>query len=234
MDHLSPRVPPSSPRVPPLVAVVTGDLVNSTAAGTDVVNAAMGHISEMAAAIASWPKNGAGHFTRFRGDGWQLLIPRAALALRALLCIHATLKAAGNLPLSRISAGFGQIDPIAGEDLSGASGSALIASGRALDGLEKARLFAVTGPGTTPLHHAIIALAEEQAKRWTPEQAEATAFFLSPAQPTQKSIAEALGISVQAVHARLKGAGAQAMRRAVEAWEDAWEEAWDQKESTDD
>jgi hypothetical protein len=204
---------------PTQVAVLTGDLVKSTEAGTGPTNAALDRVNGVAAIIRRWPGNGSGHFTRFRGDGWQILIPRPSLAFRALICVHAALRAAEDLPISRISIGIGSIDPITGKDLSDASGSALIASGQALDSLEKSRLFCVAGEGVTPLHHAVIDLVEEQMTRWTPEQAEATAYFLSPDTPTQKSIAETLQISVQAVHARLKGAGAQALRRAVEAWE---------------
>ncbi|MGI3184594.1 hypothetical protein [Nioella aestuarii] len=199
--------------------VLTGDLVSSTDAGTDLVNKAVGRVSAVAENIAAWPGSGRVYFTRFRGDGWQFLIPRASYSLRALVCIHAGLRAAEDVPLSRISAGVGSVDPVPGGDLSNASGSALIASGRALDRLEKSRLFCVAGEGMTPLHHAIIDLVEEHVMRWTPEQAEATSYYLSPDNPTQKSIARTLHISVQAVHARLKGAGAQALRRAVEAWE---------------
>lgn len=204
----------------PHAAVLTGDLVNSTDAGTDLVNKAVGRVSAVADAIAAWPGNGATYFTRFRGDGWQFLIPRGSYSLRALVCIHAGLRAAEDCPLSRISAGVGSVDSIPGSDLSDASGSALIASGQALDRLEKSRLFCVAGAGMTPLHHAIIDLMEDHVMRWTAEQAEATAYYLSPDNPTQTSIAGALHISVQAVHSRLKGAGAQAIRRAIEAWEE--------------
>lgn len=203
----------------PHVAVLTGDLVNSTGAGSDLVNQAIGRVDIMAAAIGTWPGNGRAHFTRFRGDGWQFLIPRAHYALRALVCVHAVLKTVDAFPLSRISAGLGSVDQLPGGDLSDASGNALVASGQALDRLEKSRLFCISGDGVTPLHQAVLDLVEEQVTRWTAEQAEATAFFLSPDNPTQKSIAETLHISVQAVHARLKGAGAHALRRAIEAWE---------------
>lgn len=201
-------------------AVLTGDLVLSTASSTAKVNSGIDRFLSLADTLSTWPGNDYGFFTRFRGDGWQLLIPRAALSLRAMICAHATLRAEGDLPLSRISLGFGSVEQISGRDLSAATGSAFVASGRALDTLEKARLFSVAGDGVTPLHHAVIALVEDHVLRWTPEQAEATLWFLSPENPTQKSIAETLHISTQAVHARLKGAGAHALRRAVEAWEE--------------
>lgn len=214
-------------RSSPRIAVLTGDLVASTQARQREIDLALGRISDIAAAAAgAWHENGPSYFTRFRGDGWQFLIPRSPLALRALLCVHATLRMIEELPLSRISIGIGSIDPIHGEDLSAASGSALIASGQALDEIDRSRLFTVAGKTVTPLHHAVIDLVEDHVQRWTPEQAEATLWFLSPHNPTQKSIADTLRISTQAVHARLKGAGAQALRRAVDAWE-AQDRAYD-------
>lgn len=213
---------------PAFAAVLTGDLVDSTSKSTSEINLAIGQINHLAAtASARWPGNGRDYFTRFRGDGWQFLLPRASLALRALICVHAALRRVEGLPLSRISIGIGSIDPIDGQDLSAASGSALIRSGQALDEMEKTRLFTVSGEGITPLHHAVLDLVEDHILGWTPEQAEAALWFLDPANPTQKSIATSLHISTQAVHARLKGAGAQALRRAIEAWEAEWNGTYD-------
>ncbi|WP_071674995.1 hypothetical protein [Nioella nitratireducens] len=203
------------------IAVLTGDLVQSTAAGASLTNKAIGRISSMAAITTGWPGNNAGHFTRFRGDGWQFVVDRPAWALRALICVHAVLRQDEDGPISRIAIGLGPLDPVTGDDLSDASGPALVASGRALDNMDKAQVFAIVGKGVTPLHHAVLALVEDRVTRWTVEQAEAAAYFLSPTAPTLKSIAETLHISTQAVHARLKGAGAQSLRRAVEAWEQA-------------
>lgn len=203
----------------PLVAVLTGDLVASTSLGSSDLNQIVGRIQSMAATVSGWPENGHDHFTRFRGDGWQFLVPRASYALRALICVHAALRTVEGYPASRIAIGLGSIEPVDANDLSAASGSALIASVQALDDIEKTRLFTISGEGVSPLHHAVLDLVEEQVSRWTPEQAEATNWFLSPRKPTLKSIADSLGISSQAVHARLKGAGAHALRRAVEAWE---------------
>lgn len=209
---------------PALAAVLTGDLVDSTSKSSSEINRAIGQVNSLAATVSnSWPGNDRDYFTRFRGDGWQFLLPRASQALRALICVHAALRRVEGLPLSRISIGIGSIDPIDGQDLSAASGSALITSGQALDKMEKTRLFTVSGEGITPLHHAVLDLVEEHILRWTPEQAEAALWFLSPKNPTQKSIAESLQISTQAVHSRLKGAGAHALRRAIDAWESDWE-----------
>lgn len=204
---------------PHRVAVLTGDLVDSTSAGSSQTDLGIARIQSFAATTSTWPDNGAHRFTRFRGDGWQFLLPRASLALRALIGVHAALRRVEGSPLSRVSIGIGSIEPVEGGGLSAASGTALIASGQALDEIEKSRLFTIAGEGVTPLHRAVIDLVEEHVQRWTAEQAEATLWFLSPHNPTQRSIAETLQISTQAVHARLKGAGAHALRRAVAAWE---------------
>jgi len=201
------------------VAVLTGDLVNSTEAGVSLTNMAIGRVGSLAATTAGWPGNGPDRFTRFRGDGWQFVVEHPAWALRALVCIHAVLKWADGFPQTRVAIGYGTLDPVTGPDLSAASGGALVASGQALDALDKGRLFATAGDGVTPLHHAVLDLVEEQITGWTPEQAEAAAYFLSPRKPTLKSIANTLHISTQAVHSRLKGAGAQALLSAITHWE---------------
>lgn len=56
------------------------------------------------------------------------------------------------------------------------------------------------------------------AGRWTPEQAEAVSLALDPRERhTQAEIAETLGVTRQAVQARLSGAGWDALAGAVTA-----------------
>jgi hypothetical protein len=73
-----------------------------------------------------------------------------------------------------------------------------------------------------PLHHGIVDLLDERSTRWTRPQAEATALYLHPDDPTLTDIAPLLGISAQAVNYRLAGAGAPAIRRALQAWEQSF------------
>jgi hypothetical protein len=211
-------------RTVPPVAVLSGDLVGSTAAGAAGTGAAMALAGDWAGDVAGWmPGRAATRFTRFRGDGWQILLAAPALAPRAALTLAARLRAAG-LPASRIAIGIGAADLPARGDLSAASGSAFAASGRALDALPRAGRLAIDGTAVTDADRALLRLAEEIAARWTRAQAEATADYLNPAAPTLDEIATRLGISAQAVHARLRGAGARALRDALRLWEADWKD----------
>jgi hypothetical protein len=191
-------------------AVLTGDLVGSTRFAPEAIERAMAVLSSAA------PE---GHFTRYRGDGWQAVVAPPARALRAALGLIARLAAEDGLPATRIAIGLGPVESLGTADLSDARGAAFETSGRALDGIGRAARLAIDGTAITPLHRAIVALLDERSTRWTPEQARAIALALAPAEPTQAEIAATLGISAQAVNYRLAGAGWNALRQAVSAWE---------------
>lgn len=155
-----------------------------------------------------------------------MLLTDPGRAYRALVALSAGLRAAGKGPLSRIVMGLGTVSALPDGDLSGAAGEAFEVSGRALDTLPKARLFAIDGPGTTALHRGMLGLTEDRVRHWTAEQAEATLHYIDPSTPTLSEIAERLGISTQAVSYRVRGAGAQNLRDAALAWEDDAEQRW--------
>jgi hypothetical protein len=207
------------------VTVLSGDLIGSSEAGPSETNLAIIRVLATAAAIERWDDSGPTYFTRVRGDGWQFILRNPKYALRSSLRVFANLICVKGLPQTRIAIGLGEIDHIEGSDLSSASGHAFEASGRTLDAMAESDRFAIAGVGVTPLHHAIVALIEDHISRWTPEQAEAAAYYLDPTDPTLKQIAGSLGISTQAVHSRIKGGGAQALRQAVNYWEDHAEQA---------
>ena len=196
------------------VAVLTGDLIASTAA-PDGGAAALTLLADIAQDLGAW----AGHparFTRFRGDGWQMLLVTPGLALRASLLIAARLAAARATP-TRLAIGLGGMDYPGTTDLSDARGSAFSASGRALDHLPRGRAWALAGG--PDWQSALIALAEWQARGWSVEQAQAVALALPPDAPRQADLAARLGISRQAFAARLSGAGLAAWEPALKAFE---------------
>lgn len=201
-------------------AVLTGDLVNSSMAGPAATSRALKQIETTLAQVEAWDNSGPGLFTRTRGDGWQFVVQNQIYTLRTSLMVFADLHAARDLPQTRIAIGMDGIDRVEGSDLSAATGPAFVVSGQYLDALNRTDRFAIGGATATPLHRAVITLVEDRISRWTPEQAEATALYLAPTDPTLKDIAKTLGISTQAVHSRIKGAGAQALRRAVKHWEE--------------
>lgn len=85
----------------PQAAVLTGDLVGSTIASAERVEATMRHLADLAYRISPTTR-----FTRYRGDGWQIYLENPGSALTSLLFIWAGLRATRNLE-SRISVGLG-------------------------------------------------------------------------------------------------------------------------------
>lgn len=208
--------------MPRLTAVLTGDIVASTRAGRTALDATMRALGDAALAIGAMC-NADARFTRFRGDGWQMLAARPEYAFRAALLIIATLRADPALGATRIGIGFGPIDGAGTRDLSDAAGPAFERSGRALEKmLRNERLVTETESGGLigRAHEASVILLDERTRRWTPEQAEVMRLYLFPENTTQKEIAQTLGITPQAVNYRLGGAGAPAIREALLALEE--------------
>lgn len=200
------------------VAVITGDLIASTEA-PGRVDGAMSALATAAAQISGWTGHST-RFTRFRGDGWQMLLVHPALALRAALLIAARLRMADTGLSTRLAIGLGQVDSLGRADLSDASGPALTLSGRALDHMPRSQRWVMAGD-LPPWQPALLTLAEWHASRWSREQAEAVAALLPPDTPTQATVAADLGITRQALQARLSGAGLAAWRPALAAYEGA-------------
>jgi hypothetical protein len=97
---------------------------------------------------------------------------------------------------------------LATRDLLAATGTAFITSGRALDDMPRDRRLVLSGEGVDRLHQRLVAILDERISTWSREQAEVAAMALRPNdKPTQSTMAEQLGISRQAVAARLKASG---------------------------
>ncbi|MFT4150435.1 MAG: hypothetical protein QM656_09575 [Paracoccaceae bacterium] len=185
----------------PTIAVLTGDLIASTAALPRQVDQTMRLLSRAAVEIG-----GDTAFTRFRGDGWQLILTEPGRCLWACLYLLATLRAGGGLA-TRIAVGIGEEYPTDRTDLSTAIGPAFTASGRGLEDMRRDETLTIHGSGVDGFQKQCFAFAADYAARWSPQQAQAMAMALSPDLPTQDEIASQLGISRQAVGLRLKAAG---------------------------
>lgn len=206
-------------------AVLTGDLVASTKASPKAVDQAMDILGTAAAEIADWRLAGTDEpvgntlFTRYRGDGWQILVSVAAFDLRAALFLYARLAAHPGLPATRIAVGVSTVDHVPGPDLSDAQGPAFAVSGRLLAEMERGERLRMAGSRMNALQVAFLGLLDDRIADWTPEQAEAMACALPPDAPTQTVIAAGLGITPQALSARLSGARLRTIRRILQEWE---------------
>ncbi len=206
-------------------AVITGDLIGSTAKGADAIDKSMVAMANVANRLS----NAAGAqtcFTRHRGDGWQIYLDLPGLCLRAALMIAAELRAQNTGLATRQSVGLGTVEPIISNNLSSAFGVAFEVSGSGLDHMDRNRRLLIGGRGiVTPMHEAIFALADWQSARWSREQAEAISIMLSDRQISFADGASTLGISRQAFQARLTTAGLAAWEEALLAFEsDNWSE----------
>ncbi len=207
----------------PLTAVVTGDLVASTAAEPAVLDHTMALLAAAGRDIAGWTPAERVDFQRYRGDGWQMALTEPLLSLRATLYLLARLRADDTALGTRVFLGIAEAEPLVGGDLSAARGEAFVISGRGLDRMSSLRLLMVGGPLFGRLHDIIVELLEEHVRKWTREQAEAAALALHPDNPTLADMAPRLGISRQAVNYRLNGGAVQAIRRALTGWEETME-----------
>ncbi|MFN4201483.1 MAG: hypothetical protein ACK4GM_00315 [Tabrizicola sp.] len=201
-------------------AVLTGDLVASTRHPAATVDRAMQHLHDTARDIGVWcsPPHDT-RFTRYRGDGWQLVLAQPHHALRAAVVLQARLIAIGLR--TRIFIGIGAIERSGTDSLADASGEAFERSGRGLDALGDASTLGIDGSGVTPEDQMIADLLGERIGRWTGPQAEAAAHLLASVEKvrTLSDIGARLGISPQAVNDRVRGAGCPTIASVLRRWE---------------
>jgi hypothetical protein len=198
--------------MPHNVAVLTGDLIDSTLAGPEAVSDAMDRIAGATAQVK------ATRFDRFRGDGWQVHCANAADAFRVTALVLAALKSRPDLPQTRLSVAIGPADPLPPNGLAGASGLAFSRSGQGLDAMGRERLAFLGAPETAFWQRPLFSYLAWQSARWTPEQAEAVGLALRQDPPRPRDVAASLGISRQAAEARLKGAGIGPLAEAITAF----------------
>jgi len=191
---------------PTSCAVLTGDLINSRRAGTAAVAQTFDHLRDAATRFGTaWDLDL--RFTRYRGDGWQIVLTTPGLLLDAALYFMARLKAERSEIATRISIGVGRVETLGSRDLSDATGPAFFTSGDLLGGMGRNRMFALAGEGIGVAQVAIVDLAEGIATGWTATQAQAAALHFEGRLERHEDIAQELGVTRQAVQSRLSGAG---------------------------
>jgi len=198
-----------------LIAVLRGAVVPKTGSGAAAVAGAMLTLTDAARRIARWtPDNTSPHipFARIGKTGWQIALPDPALSLRALLLVQARLLSTPDRLPSRMVIAIAPADHL---DINGQSPMAE----RAMAGFGKLDFAGFVGPEPAILPQAILDLADQIARNWTTEQAEAMAMALAPDSPTLATLSARLAISKQAVSYRLTGAGLRAIRAALAKWE---------------
>lgn len=194
-------------------AVLTGYLIGSRKAGPLATDCAIDAIAETARTMAA-------PFARHRGDGWQVLLTQPELALRFALLATARLRSL-KAPLSRFSIGIDKIAAERAPSLAAEAGSAFVLSGEVLDNMPKRSVFGLASMSRkfTEMTWAAARLADQTARKWTPQQAEAMTLALAPSEPSGASIARSLGISPAAASYRLQGANWWDIKAVIAAFE---------------
>ena len=193
-------------------AVLTGDLVRSTDLAQKRLDVAMQSLADSAEAASDWHGSSL-MFSRNRGDGWQVCLARPSLALRTALYMRAALRTGGKDLSTRISIAIGVGDPGPTGDLNSASGPVFVESGRALDAIQTPMMMSFAGGGALA---AAVRLADHVSQGWTTAQARAIYPMLAPVSVARREVAEALGISRQAVDQALEAAAYPALSDALD------------------
>jgi hypothetical protein len=202
-------------------AVLTGDIVASSAIAVDALDEIMQNIAQISIEASVWGCANSAlttGFARRGGDGWQVAINRPAFALRLALYIRARLQSLNTRYATRIAiaAGDGTVPMRNVADLNSAHGEAFTDSGRLLDLLDGHTLLAHAEGGAVD---AAFRLADHISQGWTQAQARSLSLMLPPGAGPRRVASKMLGISRQAVDQALNGAGYPALMDALEALE---------------
>lgn len=201
------------------VAILTGDLVASSAAPPAQVDRLMGWLASTMQDVEKSLDIEPTRFTRFRGDGWQAIIDPAPLYLRAVAHLLAGLRLLDSGLDTRIGIGMGPIDRPGTRDLADASGPAFTLSGHALDALTGSDRLAIGGAEALAWHQAALDTLAHFSVRWSREQAEAISRRLITEDVPLRVIAADLGITRQALSSRLNAAGEKPLLALIRAAE---------------
>lgn len=192
------------------ICVLTGDIIGSTDLSAAELFEIRQTLTDTDRALSA--KLGAPHFDIHRGDGWQAVFTNRNMGLRVALVFRAAIRSRNDRYDTRIAIASGE-EALETTDISSATSSTFVASGRALDAMPTDQFMAHAAGGP---HHATTLLADYISQGWTQAQARAILPFMMPnTKPTQKDVANTLGISRQAVGQALDAAGYPALKAAL-------------------
>lgn len=196
-------------------AVLTGDIVESSALSAGALAETMAALDEAAKEISGWGGWMIVGFARSGGDGWQMAMDRPALAFRAALYLQAVLRRISKARATRlaIAIGDGTLPEAERPNPNEGHGPAFTASGRLLNEISgQARMAHAAGGAEA----AALRLADHVSQGWTVAQARALCQVLPPGAPPRAEIASELGITRQAVNQALWSSGFLAIEDALD------------------
>ncbi|MCK0143326.1 MarR family transcriptional regulator [Aliiroseovarius sp. F20344] len=200
------------------IAVLTGDIIGSTQMSPEDLERAFEALSDCAETLAEWHGEDL-HFTRQRGDGWQVRLARPELALRSALAFRAALRCEGKEFSTFMAVAEGEAGPIQpGIDLNMSADQVFVESGRLLDSMKSKTVSVELSHQDIGAVSAAFVLVDHISQSWTPAQAAAILPMLAPGEiPSYSSVAKGLGKSRQAITKALDGAGFESIWIALRA-----------------
>lgn len=160
------------------------------------------------------------HFSRHRGDGWQVVLMRPDMALRCALAFRASLRALGAEFDTYVGIAEGPNNGPIGPDLNDETGPVFVSSGSTLAIPQHSGRMRMVHATNGPLD-AVTHLADHLSIGWTPPQAAAILPFLDPRrQPSYTEVAKTLGKSRQAVKKAVDAAHLPALIYALNSLEE--------------
>ena len=207
--------------MPHFAAVLTGDLIGSTDAHPAQVEKSMAVLAQAAAFLDEKPVSQCTRFTWDQGDRWQIHLRTPGRFLNVAVFLNALLRSEPNTLRTRIAIGLGMVENLGDTGLGRASGSAFTASGRGLASMiVVGQTLTLAGQGTDDIQRSTLAFIDDRMSNWSQEQAEVVKLKMTYGDLSQGEIAAKLGISRQAVGARLQASGYALIRRAGDAFHD--------------
>lgn len=198
-----------------MIAVLTGDIVSSRSVPDKRVwLARLREIIDKKTGSSKALKWGV-----FRGDGFQVEVPKSVDALKVALSIRAGLRSSIELRKSdidaRIGIGIGE-KGYSAKSVNESDGQAYQLSGFALDSFNVQYRLQVKTPWPETDRHLNVALSLTSAliENWTVIQAETAGIWLRENE-TQVEMAKRLRISQPAVHKRFNGAHLKAISNVI-------------------
>ena len=181
-----------------MIAVITGDIVNSRQAVTDA------WLPLLKQSLQIFGKNSR-DWEIFRGDSFQLRL-EPELALQAAYQIKADIKQHKDLDV-RLAIGIGEQD-YKGKSISESNGSAFVRSGECFEDLKKQFLGISTGNGKKDeILNLLFSLALLTMNNWSPTVAETVSSFLQHPLKSQTEMSRLLKKSQSSLSEALKRGG---------------------------
>ncbi len=197
------------------IAVLTGDIISSTALDAAQLDTVFATLESCAKAQADWV-DGPLRFTRHRGDGWQVALTNPKYALRSALTFRAALRACDPQFDSYIAIATGAAPANLSNDLNTQNDAAFIASGQLLDQLKMQNSESTIGHADAGAIGAVAILADHLSQSWTQAQAAAILQKITPnASISYTQMAQNLGKSRQVVTKSLDAAGYHVLAHAL-------------------